>query len=363
MITRERIVQLVKERRDWEVIEELPPKIDKDYQFYCIDKEGYKYKTTPHNLYNKNGCHMVHKNNKYSIENIQRFLDLHNIPFELLDREYHTNETKMTYRCKRCGEEIKSRWTSVNKYKPDGTKGSITCPNCDGRLESMQAIVLKQMFMHEYPDTIPEECSCINPNTNCIMPTDIVNHRLKIAIEIQSQWHDNRKDRDEIKRSYWINRGYEFYSPDIRQYNVLEMVKLFFDVDEIPDYVNMNISNKLNYKTIQSMLNQYISPNEISERLDIKVHRIYDAIGRGDLCYAKDYPTCGREPIVCFDMDMNKIGVFNSITDGAKSVCVPACNVVSSLQHGKNYSSGYYWQRIEDYNNGIELIPTRLKML
>ena len=66
----------------------------------------------------------------------------------------------------------------------------ILCPNCDGRTESVHALVLKQMFKHYYPDTIEEDKSCINPLTCCILPTDIVNHRLKIAIEIQSQWHD-----------------------------------------------------------------------------------------------------------------------------------------------------------------------------
>lgn len=361
MVTKERVIQLAREKRNWTVLDELPYKIDEKYQFYCMDEDGYKYKTSLHNLYNKNGCHMVHKNNKYSLENIQHFLDMNNIPFDLLDKQYFTNETKMTYQCQRCNNKIQARWTNINKYNADGTKGVLTCPNCDGRLESMQAIVLKQMFMHEYPDTIPEERSCINPNTNCAMPTDIVNHRLKIAIEIQSEWHDNKKDRDKIKRDYWINKGYRFYSPDIRDYNVLEMVKLFFDVDNIPDYVNMDVSNKLNYKVIQSMLDNHVSPNDISNKLGVKVHRIYDAIGRGELHYATNYLTCGKEPVVYFDMNMNMLGIFDSIVEGAKFVNIPSANIVASFHRGGNYASGYYWQKLKDYEKGIEIIPTRLK--
>jgi len=60
----------------------------------------------------------------------------------------------------------------------------IVCSNCDERTESLHALVLKQLFVHYYPDTEIEEKSCINPETGRIMATDIVNYRLKIAIEI-----------------------------------------------------------------------------------------------------------------------------------------------------------------------------------
>lgn len=56
--------------------------------------------------------------------------------------------------------------------------------------ESSTASIVKQVFKHEFPDTILEDKSCINPKTGRILPTDIVNHDLKIAIEIQSTYHD-----------------------------------------------------------------------------------------------------------------------------------------------------------------------------
>ena len=67
------------------------------------------------------------------------------------------------------------------------SRHGITCDKCDGINESLHALVLKQVFMHEYPDTILEDRSCVNPITNAVMPTDIVNHKMKIAIEIQNK--------------------------------------------------------------------------------------------------------------------------------------------------------------------------------
>ena len=141
------------------------------------------------------------------------------------------------------------------------------------------------MFKYYYPDTIEEEKSCRNPITNKIMPTDIVNHNMKIAIEIQSEWHDNKysKIKDAIKKEFWINKGYSFYDPDIRDYSVLEICQLFFDIEELPDFINYNYSNKLNIKEIQSMLNEYVSIPQISNMLNINIHRIYDALYSGKI--------------------------------------------------------------------------------
>lgn len=255
----------------------------------CVNNEGYKCNVYFHKIMNGRNSYFMHPSNPYSLENIKHFLFLHNIPFELVDNKYVSNETPMLYKCKRCGNEVKAAWCNINIFIADGTKGRIYCPNCDGTLESLQAIALKQMFVHEYPDTIPEERSCINPNTGYAMPTDIVNHRLQIAIEVQSQWHDTKQDRDKIKKDFWINKGYKFYAPDIRDYNVLEMLQLFFDVDEIPDYIDFSYANKLNIKLIQKMLDDLMSPTEISNKLEINVHRIYDAIRAGNLHYNENY--------------------------------------------------------------------------
>lgn len=255
----------------------------------CTDNEGYKCNVYYSKIMNGQRADIAHKFNPYTLENIQKFVDIHCMPFILTSTEYEDNMTPLKFKCKRCGNEILTSWRSINRYLPNGDKGRICCPNCDGTIESLHAIALKQMFVHEYPDTIPEERSCINPNTNCAMPTDIVNHRLKIAIEIQSQWHDSRPERDKIKRDYWVGRNYKFYAPDIRDYTILEMLQLFFDVDKIPDYIDFSYANKLNFKLIQGMLDDLMSPREISDKLNVHIHRIYDAIGQGNLHYNENY--------------------------------------------------------------------------
>jgi hypothetical protein len=40
---------------------------------------------------------------------------------------------------------------------------------------------------------------------------------------------------------------------------------------------------------IQGMLDDLMSPMEISKKLNVKVHRIYDAIGSGNLHYNENY--------------------------------------------------------------------------
>ena len=69
-----------------------------------------------------------------------------------------------------------------------------------------------------------------------------------MAIEIQSEWHDReyQKVKDKIKKDFWLSKGYTFYDPDIRNYSVLEMCQLFFDIEELPEYINYEYSNKLN---------------------------------------------------------------------------------------------------------------------
>ena len=137
--------------------------------------------------------------------------------------------------------------------KSGKNRNIVVCPNCDARLESLHALVLKQIFKYYDPDTVEEDPSCINPNTNCVMKTDIVNHKLKIAIEIQGGWHERekQKERDKIKKDYWTGRGYKFYDYKIKDVSVLEYVQYFFpNINEIPEWVKFDYSNKLNLKQI-----------------------------------------------------------------------------------------------------------------
>lgn len=216
---------------------------------FCHDSEGYKYKVRYNAIMKRKFPDRFNGSNPFTIDNINHFLKLKNTPFECISDKYIDSISPLEFICKRCGEHVFRIWRDVNRTD-NLNRYKIICKNCDGRTESIHALVLKQMFKYHYPDTIEEEKSCINPMTNKIMPTDIVNHRLKIAIEIQSEWHDNEysKTKDVIKRRFWIDKGYSFYYPDIRDYSVLEMCQLFFDIESLPNYINYNYSNKINIK-------------------------------------------------------------------------------------------------------------------
>ena len=185
---------------------------------FCHDADGYKYKITYDQVL-RSETKMVDcfaKGNPFTLDNINKFIKQVGLPFECISKEYLGNRSPLTFRCLRCGAIIQKTW--CNFFRNDERRHYIVCPNCDTRTESLHASVLKQIFLHEHPDTIVEDPSFRNPVTNKICPTDIVNHRLRIAIEVQSQWHDfpDIAEKDRMKKQYWIDNGYKFYAPDIR---------------------------------------------------------------------------------------------------------------------------------------------------
>lgn len=252
----------------------------------CHDSNGYKYDITYNAVMKNKYPDKFNKSNPYVIHNINTYLQLNYLKFKCISKTYSDNKCLLEFICLKCGKHIFSKWCNI--YRNDNASRShLICSKCGGRTESLHALVLKQMFLHEYPDTIVEERSCINPSTNKIMPTDIVNHKLKIAIEIQSQFHDfpDRKIKDKIKKDFWISKGYKFYAPDIRDYSIIEMCKIFFDINDIPPYIDFDYSNKLNIRQIQKLLNDGLIATQIANKLNINVHRIYDAVYSGKLQY------------------------------------------------------------------------------
>lgn len=319
----------------------------------CYDAEGYKYRIVYDSILRGKTPVRIGKSNPFSIYNINNFLKLNKKDFTCISDEFISRDHLLEFVCNRCDEHVFDKW--CNMYKTDNPNRSILlCPNCDGRTESLHALVLKQMFCHNYPDTITEEPSCINPLTNNILPTDIVNHRLKIAIEIQSEWHDReyQKIKDSIKKEYWIAQGYSFYAPDIRNYSVLGMCQLFFDITEIPDYINFEYNNKLNIKKIQSMLDKNMSPKEISQKLEINIHRIYDAIGYGKLHYSNTYLRSDYRPVVQLNLNKEYMSRYDCIADASRANNIPLGNIVTCLLDNRSYANGYYWVYEKDYLSG-----------
>lgn len=316
---------------------------------YCHDRNGYKYKLIYNSVLKGQHPNPVSKSNIFSIDNINIFLKNNNKKFICVSDSYIDRDYLLEFECLRCGEHIFAKWRNMNK-KDNANRNILTCPNCDGRIESIHALVLKQMFKHYYPDTIEEEISCINPITGCILPTDIVNHNLKIAIEIQSEWHDReyQKVKDKIKREFWINKGYKFYDPDIRNYSVLEMCQLFFDIKEIPDYINYEYNNKLNIKKAQELLDKNISPKDVADILSVNVHVIYDAISYGKLFYSNNYIKQCYTPII--KIENNIVTNYMTIKEGAESNNLKPGSLSSALLEGRHEFGGYTWYYKKDYD-------------
>lgn len=315
------------------------------------DNLGYRYYCKVDHAINGKKKPLTNPGNIYSIYNINRYLELHHVPFRCVSKEYVNATSDLEFECTRCGEHVNISWNKVNRNDVHN-RSHILCPNCDGRTESMHALVLKQLFSYHYPDTIEEEPSCRNPKTDKILPTDIVNHRLKIAIEIQSQWHDfsDHKFIDEYKKNFWLGKGYSFYDPDIRDYSVLEMCQLFFDIDELPDYINYEYSNKLNIKKIQYLLDSGLSIPEIEKEVCVNRHRIYDAIYSGKLKYPENYQNACHSPIIQLDIFGKYVAEFPTIADAEKQYGFKHGAIGRVLSIGKHYSCNSYWYYKNDYD-------------
>lgn len=305
------------------------------------------------------------KNNPYIIYNINKYFEknrCNNFICISSPNDYIDRETTLQFKCNRCNRIIKAKWMTEIKAISDkyDSRHGIVCKNCDGANESLHALALKQIYMHTYPDTILEDKSCKNPRTNTVMPTDIVNHRLKIAIEIQGQFHnrENQKTRDKIKKCFWINKGYSFYDYSIEKISVLDYVRLFFPrMKKLPEYVDLNYCSKINFDYVQKQLNQNIRVSQMAKDMGVSAHRIYDAIYSGKLYYPNNYNKKTTIPIVQLDKCGNLVARYSSFKEAEKSTNIKANLISSCLYYENYYCKGYYWFYETDYNNKTYHIP------
>lgn len=318
---------------------------------FCHDSDGYKYRVIYDQILRSKTKKVdrFNKSNPFTIENINLFLKKKGLPFRCTSAGYHGSHGLLDFQCLRCETVIQKTWGNV--FRSGEKRNYIVCPNCDTRVESLHASVLKQMFLREHPDTIVEDPSFRNPFTNRICPTDIVNHRLKIAIEIQSQWHDfpDIKKKDGMKKIYWLNRGYAFYDPDIRNFSVLEMCRLFFPtLKGIPEDIDLSYGHGVNAFAIQQMLDARMSVSEIATALDISPHRIHDAVKSGKLSYPEYYGNARKKPVEQCDSFGNVVGRFNTIGAAARYVGGDPSTLRSKLRSGSAFYKNYYWRYINN---------------
>ena len=87
------------------------------------------------------------------------------------------------------------------------------------------------------------------------------------------------------------------------------MVQLFFsDINELPDYIDYEYSNKINIKKVQDLLNEGKTIPQISKILNIPSHRIHDAKGAGKIVYPEGFHHSKWTDVVKLDSDGNYIG-------------------------------------------------------
>lgn len=284
--------------------------------------------------------------------------------YECISDTYINNHSPLLFIHNKCGMKFSTNWTLFRGVTENGkhTRGT-RCPFCQSkRLESVHAIVLKQLFLKYKPGTIIEDGSCINPNTNFSLPTDIVDHENKMAIEIQSEFHDRvyQKEKDKIKRNYWIQREYDFYAIDIRDYSVIDMVQLFFkDITRIPSWVNFDFSNKTDITMIQNYLDNGMSVVEISNTTGIPYNTINNLCGKGKVEKPEGYSERinNIRKIVRLDPSGKYLATYNSISEASKKVNCTPIEILYVLQHKRKSAKGFLWFYQSDYLNNNYTIP------
>lgn len=319
---------------------------------------------------------VFHPSNKYTLQNINRFCELETQgEYECLDNEYINNSSEMNFIHKSCDTIFKAKWVNFQgrNIKAGVKQIGTRCPYCQSqRTESTHATVLKQMFLKLKPEgTILEDPSCINPKTGYPLWTDIVNHEEKIAIEVQSAYHDTDSQiaKDKIKKRFWIKKGYRFYDPDIRDHTILEMVNIFFpNINKIPEWINYNFSNKLDINEAQELLNNGLSIIQVANSMGVKKERVSGAVFYKRLSLPDDYHCRYRNirPVVKLDLNGRYIDRYNNITEACDKNNLNNSKHLWKCLNGKylhdnNLRYGYVWLFEDDYIQGNYSVPKKYK--
>ena len=306
-----------------------------------IDKDGYKYNAYLRSLLREKMPHRFGLSNKYTIENINRLLELTGRKeYSCADNNYIGNNKPLKIKHKYCGNIYTTDLVAVQEGQ--------MCPYCYNDLvESFHASLLKQIFKHEYPDTVLEDPSCINPNTDYPLPTDIVNYQLNTAIEIQSSRHDTelQQIKDKIKKEYWINKGFNFLAPDIRDYTPIGLVQLFFpEIKTIPDYFIPSFSKTIDVIYLQQELDKGKSLKQISKESGIKHGTLLSAVKSKRLVLPVNYKEkhLNWRPIVMVNDNNEIIKEFKTAAQADREG-YKAGTVNRVLKKKQEESYGYKW--------------------
>lgn len=261
-------------------------------------------------------------------------------------------------------------------YKSLITLEDPQCDKCRQKVaESRHATILKQVWNHFRPSVCWEDESCVNPNTNKILATDLVDHELKISVEVQSGYHDMdcQKERDKIKKIYWESIGYNHYQVDIRNYSILEMVQLFFPfINKIPEWVDLSgkvTSRKWSLEDAQILLNKGMVCREIAINVGTTKSAINSAISEGKLI--RIYPVkhakiktnkTKRNKILAVQISLEGeyICTWENATSIYKELNINASSISACCKGTRKTAGGFRWMYKENYeqlnNNNQEAI-------
>lgn len=344
----------------------------------CRDKimfecgKGHKYRTNWTNFQMGKRCPIcknesIRKALSNDIDTFKKYVsESTNDEYECISNEYINSATKVKFIHKECGREFSA---TPGKFTGCKNRNGSRCPSCQSELtESVHATVLKQLFERYKDDVIIEDPSCINPLTGLPLPTDIVCYSEKIAIEVQSWFHDReyQKVKDEIKRNYWEAKGFTVYSPDVREYSSLSMAKIFFkDMTELPDWLDYKYGKKqIDIRKVQDLLNEYKSTKEIGKEFGVKRHVIQRLIDNGEVSIKEDHwKVLKNVKKVCqLSLDGDLLEIYDNATIASIKTGVHQTYISSAVRSidNSNYYKGFLWVSEDNFNSGNYIVG-RLK--
>ena len=308
----------------------------KDY-IDIVDKDGYLYYYRISELLHMKKGHStfekIHAINPYSIYNINIFLQNHFKDFKCVSKEYNRNTDLLELVHLSCGTHFYVNWAYIQDayMQRHGANLYQHCPTCGSyKLESLHASALKQVFLHEYSKRPPRAST--RACASC---------------------------RQSIKKQYWIDRGYSFYDPDIRNYTILGMIQLFFpNIKETPKYINFNFSNNMDYTEIQHKLDEGMSIKEIAKEMGLNDGSIRSGVREKRLVLPKTYKEniLNWTPILQLNIDGTIIREFSTIVE-ADRAGFKRGTVQRVLNKKQPLAYNSFWIRKKEYVQGNYIIP------
>lgn len=260
-------------------------------------------------------------------------------------REVSKSSHKKYWFCCERGHSFKQSLSDVN-----AGKWCIHCANM--QKESKMASILKQVLKHEFESTIWEYDIGFKGFKGGTSKYDIYVPELNLLIECQSNYHDRTKGKDELKKEYAINNGYDFIELDCRDFTPLECIQLFFPyIDEIPDYVDLDLNTSINWniQEVQSMISNtdYTLP-EICNILNIKISSLHYRISTGEIILPDDKKI--EEPIVVLNLNGEYITQYESIAEACRqNINFRSSDICSCCKGKQKTHRGYLFKYLKEY--------------